>query len=86
MVDLRSMNVCVWRCAATVFAMYREFVAPSLDNLSIEFWYKVSKEKAELFISNEKSKSKLLMSKEPDIKEGSTETGSSNLGFILARI
>ena len=34
--QLRSMNVSVWHCAATVFALYREFVQP--NNLSNEFY------------------------------------------------
>jgi hypothetical protein len=65
--QLRSMNVSVWHCAATVFALYREFVQP--NNLSNEFEYEVSKEIADLFLSNEKFKSKLSMSEEQDIEK-----------------
>ena len=65
--QLRSMNVSVWHCAATVFALYREFVQP--NNLSNEFEYDVSKEIADLFLSNEKFKSKLSMSEEQDIEK-----------------
>jgi hypothetical protein len=33
--QLRSMNVSVWHCAATIFALYREFVKPNkLSNQS----------------------------------------------------
>jgi superoxide dismutase len=65
--QLRSMNVSVWHCALTIFALYREFVIP--NNLSNEFEYEVSKEIADIFLSNEKFKSKLITSKETDIKE-----------------
>ena len=64
--QLRSMNVSVWHCAANVFALYREYVE---NNLSSEFKYEVSSEISDIFLSNEKFKSKLLTSEEPDIKE-----------------
>jgi hypothetical protein len=40
--QLRSMNVSVWHCSATVFALYREYVRP--NQLSNEFEYEVSQE------------------------------------------
>ena len=50
--QLRLKNVNVWHCATTVFALYIKSVN--------EFKYEVSKEIADIFLSNEKLKSKLL--------------------------
>ena len=67
--QLRSMNNCIWHCASTVFAIYRDFVAPIGNNLCIEFKYNVSKQIADIFLFNEKFMNKLVTSEVPDIHE-----------------
>ena len=52
--QLRLKNVNVWHCATTVFALYIKSVN--------EFEYEVSKEIADIFLSNEKFNSKLKTS------------------------
>jgi len=67
--QVRSMNNCVWHCAATVSAIFRDFIALDSVNLSMDFEYQVTEQRIALFRSNTKFMTTLRMSAEADIKE-----------------
>ena len=67
--QVRSMNGSVWHCAATVFAIYRDFFAVNRDNLSMELEYRVSEQIVCLFTSNSTFMSALSMSAEADMRD-----------------
>ena len=65
----RSMNYCVWICAATVLVIFRDVIKKQPNNLSMELEYQVSEPILELFTSNSIFMTTLSLSAENDMKE-----------------